>query len=166
MAIKPLKPLKRHSKPLENWQIDYLITGNYPEVATLESWYMCNTNQGAAEWGKHKKWILKDFTQQHPGKRPWAWWRYDAEPRLRVGGIGTPFGKSLSFGVPRSYWDKWCEDYYNGRMNMDHDPFLKARYTYKEGDAKWCVGIDFDDPPLYESQPSYLKRHSLLTKAE
>jgi hypothetical protein len=51
-------------------------------------------------------------------------------------------------------------------MNMDHDPFMKTRYRYKEGDAKWCVGIDFDDPPLFEAQASYLKRHGLLSKAE
>ena len=185
MAVKPLKPLKRHSKPLEDWQIEYLTTGNVPKKTSLEVWEMCFCNYGADAWQKHKKWILKDFISQNPGKRPWAWWEYDAprwqrkfgtwydgtlaEPRKRLTGTGDPnyeylaYVPSFSFGIPVSYVNKFSEEYYNGRRRDVNGELIPCKY--KEGDFKG-VAIDLNDPPLYESQASYLKRHGLLLKSE
>ena len=54
-------------------------------------------------------------------------------------------------------------DFYNGRARDIHGKLIDS--GYKEGDFLG-VALDPDDPPRFESQASYLKRHGLLTKAE
>ena len=91
-------------------------------------------------WNLHRKRVLAAYILEHPGRRPWAWWMWDApqDQRRRIGGLGTglserPDGEHpLSFGRPNAYDD----DYSN------------------------------EDPPRYESERDYLARHGLLTKAE
>ncbi|HUT44564.1 MAG TPA: hypothetical protein VMW95_09520 [Desulfobacterales bacterium] len=154
MAKRPKIILERHSKPLEDWQIDYLTTGNVPERATLEVWEMCFQNYGADAWEKHRDWILRDFIRKNPGRRPWAWWRYDAprwarkfgawfdgtlpEPRLRVGGAGTVAQEKFPAIIPR----------------------------FNCGIPKDWHEIDEHDPPTFEAEASYLKRHGLLSKTK
>jgi hypothetical protein len=105
-------------------------------------------------WREHKNEFLPEFIRKHPGRRPVAWWLYDAprwdrkfdawfdgtlmEPRRQVGGAGaTPWDSGLavvpwfSYGLPNS-WE----------------------------------GYDAADPPRFESQAAYLQRHGLLTEAE
>lgn len=87
--------------------------------------------------------MLAEFIAENPGKRPWAWWQYEAPKQLRrrLGGTGTPasefadcspFAEGTSFGKPR------------------------------------CFGEDYDDgdPPRYEEEAEYLDRHGLLTPEE
>jgi hypothetical protein len=106
-------------------------------------------------WELHRGVILTEHVKENPGTRPALWWRYDAprlpvsafpgcwydgqlpEPRLRLGGTGTPAYEvravkpSFPYGIP----DVW-------------------------------VGIDEEDPPVFESQASYLKRHRVLFAGE
>src|SRR5438045_3025684 len=108
-----------------------------------------------ALWSEHGGDIVEEHVEESPGTRPSRWWEFDAprskrgtypgrfydgqlcEPRLRVGGIGTPAYEcravvpSFSYGLP----DIW-------------------------------VGIDEDDPPIFESQAAYLKRHGLFLVGE
>jgi hypothetical protein len=81
--------------------------------------------------------ILKTWCRQHPGSRPWAWWRFEApEPRRRVGGQGEQqagIHDEGAFGLP-GYWNEET--------------------------------LDADDPPVFESEASYLERHGLLTTSE
>jgi hypothetical protein len=121
--------------------------GSKPNVwacVGLEPWVVL-------KWAEHKGTLLAEWTEAHPGTRPWVWWELDSprlpavgdghyddgkrpEPRQRVGGTGgEPTHSGVTFGLPSG----WCDD--------DFDP---------------------SDPPTYESQASYLDRHGLLTEAE
>ncbi len=183
-----------HEPPLKDWQVHYLLTGKDPEYEkpsfnhklASDSWDWSD-GEATVAWEKNKKWILKDFIRKHPGRRPFAWWCSDAPrwtkklnnfldgklpaPRRRIGGTGTPcyevlaHAPSFNFGLPVEFVSKFLEDYYNGRQNFDNDPFMKARYHYKEGDFKG-VAIDPNDPPTFEAEATYLKRHKLLSKSE
>jgi hypothetical protein len=97
--------------------------------------------------------VLGDWISDRPGTRPRGWWAFDApEQRRRLGGVGEPicefagwfdFGPS---GLPEGA--EWPADaalvHYYGRGRV----------------------IDPLDPPLYEAQATFLKRHGLLTAAE
>ena len=139
------------------------------------------------DWEKHKTQILDDFIEKNPGRRPFCWWKFSAprwsrpywadlfpgefpEPRQRVGGIGTEIYEVLNikprfyFGIPIDFVDQWTADFYNGRLeHLKKDTFLK--YDYKEGHFAG-IGLDVNDPPQYEAEATYLKRHSLLLKSE
>jgi hypothetical protein len=194
MPKKKPKRKERKSPPnLEPWKIRYLITGKMPDKETIEKekidpveiWEFQDEKGADQAWQDFGESILSDYIKQHPGKRPWKWWRVDSprwqrkfgawfddtlpDPRLRVGGIGTETYEVLSvkpwfnFGIPLSFIDKWSEDYYNGRAkDKDGNP-IKSQC--KPGDFKG-IGIDFDDPPMFEAEASYLKRHNLLLKSE
>lgn len=104
-------------------------------------------------WAEIRDDELAAWIDEHPGRRPWGWWRFDAprEPlalavdriwrddertiahRRRIGGSGTPEPSALifSFGIPEC----WIE-------------------------------IDLSDPPRFESEATYLQRHRLLTPGE
>ena len=133
--------------------------------------------------------VLAVWLEEHPGTRPRTWWRVDAprqpagrwpgcfwdgvleEPRLRLGGIGTPAHEVLNYvpayysGIPYPWvtaWDvAWCTgtardihgELINPQAADDPEPFLG-------------VAIDPTDPPRYEAQAAYLKRHKLLLRGE
>ena len=89
-------------------------------------------------WELHREALLAEFAEEHPGRRPGFWWRIESpEPRVRVGGTGTPahevwdFEPSFNRGIP----DRWAT-------------------------------FDAQDAPVYESQASFLKRLGLLLPGE
>jgi hypothetical protein len=189
MARKNAKrKVKIEQKPL--WLLKYLALGKIPEPkqeGVLECFMLRGNRRNEKKmWEKYKNFILADWLQNRPGTRPWAWWRFDAprwqksfngayfegtlpEPRQRVGGVGGPQFEHLgvkprfSFGVPVDWLDQFMADYYNGRARDKHGEMIPCKY--KEGDFSG-VALDLDNPPLYESEASYLKRHGLLTKSE
>ena len=133
-------------------------------------------------WLQHRSTLLQEWIKQHPGTRPWAWWKFDSpkEPvagwefkhsaqRLRLGGNGTPSHEVLSVwggferGIPNSWIDQREADYYNGKMKDIHGKPIPTKY--KEGDFKG-MAIDPEDPPRFESEAAYLDRHGLLSTAE
>ena len=74
-----------------------------------------------------------------PGERPSMWWFAEAPaPRRQVGGIGVP---------------AWIEQ-----------PAIMPEYALGIP-ASWAW-IDPRDPPAYESQAAYLRRHGLLAPSE
>ena len=84
-------------------------------------------------WEAHRDELM---AERGPGRRPWAWWQFEApEPRRRVGGVGTsilhPAGHNGS-GVPSLYGD----DY------------------------------DTTNPPTYETEREFLERLNLLLPGE
>ncbi|GEM_PF-6028639 len=101
--------------------------------------------------------VLAYYSRLHPGRRPRLWWRFCApqadlfawlfpaaaerpqfaQPRKRVGGRGVPAWERFAY-VP-------AFDYGVPAHWADSDP---------------------DDPPRFESQASYLRRHELLSPAE
>ena len=89
--------------------------------------------------------------------------------RKRLGGIGTPTfevlacGLSFACGIPMSFVDQWECDYYNGRARDIHGNPIGT--DFKEGDFEG-VAYDRKNPPFYESESAYLRRHALLSDIE
>jgi len=130
-------------------------------------------------WRQYGADILAEHIAKFPGTRPARWWDFDAprsvteptqcELRLRLGGVGTPQHECLatylapSFGVPTSWVSEWMVDYYNGRArNIQGEPIGAE---YRNGHFPYDA-LDPADPPMFESEAAYLKRHGLLSKGE
>jgi hypothetical protein len=90
-------------------------------------------------WGPS---VLTRWIEERPGTRPSLWWKYQApEPRRRVGGIG------------RTQWEAgedWLPLYVCGI------PASRECWSF----------TDLSDPPQFEAQAVYLKRHGLLAPSE
>lgn len=137
-------------------------------------------------WRQYRDEFLPTFILKNPGKRPLPWWQWDAprwqdpfdgvyfhgtlpEPRLRIGGIGTPDYEVLNYvpsfvkGIPTGWVSKFDEEYYSGRRKDIHGNPIGTEY--KEGHFKGKA-IDPENPPVFESETAYLQRHGLLTDAE
>ena len=134
-------------------------------------------------WAEMGEGIVAEWVAKRPGTRPSCWWQWSAPraddhchrpggmpvPRLRLGGIGTPRSEVLNivprlhFGLPIDWVSAWEADYYNGRALDIHGNRIGT--GYEEGHFKG-VPPDPNDPPCYESQAAYLKRHGLLLPGE
>lgn len=123
-----------------------------------------------AAWNALRDDVLIEWVKQHPGTRPLWWWLFDApEPqRRRLGGIGDPSHEHL--GIEQSYEygiaEYWVTPYdfqlYNGRAVDIHG---RKILDYQEGNFSGRAP-DPNDPPQFESQPTYLARHGLLSPQE
>ena len=124
-------------------------------------------------WEAHKGTLLKEWIERQPGTRPSRWWWYEApaEPvvnskvftsgqwsdahRRRLGGTGTPnyevlaYAPHFEYGIPEGWID---------------ESDMKAHAIFFKGKA--VFSIDPNDPPTFESEATYLKRHNLLMKEE
>ena len=92
-------------------------------------------------WEQHREYLLAQWISQHPGTRPWAWWRFDdeiPEPRRRLGGIGQTMAERY--------------------------PAVVAHFE-KGLPASW-VEINEDDPPTFLSEAAYLLQYGILTASE
>lgn len=132
-----------------DWLDDFLVDGAEPamDAPGVNIFIFIDPGQAAIEaWREHGARVLARFVRDHPGTRPWAWWLADApEPRRRLGGTGDPLRFArLAFGVP----DSW--------QTAAHAGSCMAR----------GVPVDPRDPPVFESEATYLKRLALLTPAE
>ncbi len=134
-------------------------------------------------WEELGEGIVAEWVAERPGTRPSCWWCWSAPraaeyqdlrgglpmPRLRLGGVGTPQSEvlcvvpRLHLGLPIDWITAWEADYYNGRALDIHGNRIGS--SYKEGDFDG-VAPDPSDPPRYESEASYLKRHDLLLPGE
>lgn len=110
---------------------------------------------GRALWREHGEAVLSEWVVETPGTRPSTWWRVDApDPRQRVGGIGTPLHECTAYvmelvcGVPL----RWLTPALAKRG------FLRPIVEYP--------AIDPANPPVFESQATYLDRYNLLLPGE
>jgi len=183
----PRRPrrLKKLRVPISEHLKKYLLTGEHTNedfevFLLLKDWVKLK-----AIWNSHREELMPEFIEENPGKRPWAWWRFDAprcevkmeawfdgtfpETRKRVGGTGTPDYQFSEYvlhfekGIPKRWLTQSQVDYYNRRAKDIHENPMKIKY--KEGDFQG-VAIDPEDPPMFESEAAYLKRHGLLTTIE
>jgi hypothetical protein len=136
----------------------------------------------AALWDAHAERIVAAHVSLYPGTRPERWWQYSAprlaapglyydgllpEPRLRVSGMGTPASEVLacvptfSFGLPFIWISQRQVRYYSGLAVDIHGSPIGGTLAVFDG-----VAIDPDDPPTFESQAAYLKRHGLFLAGE
>ena len=120
-------------------------------------------------WDELNSEIIAAWISKHPATRPSLWWEFDSPGhRERVGGIGTVQSDVLAvvphyeFGIPTGWVSKFLEDYFNGRKVDIHGQKIG---TNNEGDFKGKA-IDPRDPPRFESQGTYLRRHGLLSESE
>ena len=106
-------------------------------------------------WKTRGEAVVVDHVDDNPGTRPARWCEFDAprlpigtfpgcgyggelpEPRKRLGGVGTPAYEVKCF-----------------------------KPSFSDGLPNIWVGVEEDDPPIFESQASYLKRHSPLMAGE
>jgi hypothetical protein len=139
-----------------------------------------------ALWDSHRDSIVAEHVEDSPGTRPGRWWEYDSprsprgtypgagydgevpEPRKRIGGTGTPAYEVLcykpyfSFGLPVSFISPWDVEYYTGVAVDVNGKLINPKPS---GRFKG-VAIDPDDPPMFESQATYLDRHGLFLPGE
>jgi hypothetical protein len=159
----------------------------YPEPEHISGWELsgptpldfptCSFEACRAFWASAQEQILPDWIRQFPGSRPSYWWLFDAprissheverhgwtgcyfvlqlcEPRQRLGGIGDPKFEHLAYvpsfhcGVP----DDWLQ--------------ADDLRTWPSLVASGAAAIDPNDPPRFESQATYLRRHGLLQPGE
>ena len=162
MTVKP-ESAKRQNAVLPAWKSRFFEAGILDKVPEFDAYYTgtdwiyhsaLDPDPVKLEWSISRKKILKSWIDAHPGTRPYAWWCFDApETRQRVGGTGTPkhevlkYAATCVFGIPR-YWI------------TPQDTGILGRAVHKG------KPVDKNDPPLFESQATYLERHGLLSDKE
>jgi hypothetical protein len=137
-------------------------------------------------WETHRDEVLAQYIADNPGSRPSLWWHYDApriqvgtypdcfwdgklaEPRGRLGGVGTPRHECLayvphfSYGLPTTWVTQRDVEHYARTARGLHGDL---KYPKPSGTFEG-VAVDPDDPPTYESQAAYLERHGLFLPGE
>jgi len=162
MSAKPENPLRRNTTP-PAWKLRFFEVGILDRIPEFDAYYIgsdwlyhmaLDPDPVKIEWVRSRKKILESWLSNHPGTRPYAWWCFEAPGnRLRVGGTGTAkhdvlqYAATCVFGIPR-YWI------------LPQDTGILTRPGFKG------KPLDANDPPLYESQTTYLERHGLLTEFE
>jgi hypothetical protein len=128
------------------WARKFFLTGGQPgreedghdEYVSAYFFHMPGEPDLKDLWERWRGELLPAWIREHPGTRPWGWWRFDAPShRLKVGGSGVlyPDGEQVAgFALP--------------------------------GDGFWDEDPDPKNPPLFESEAAFLKRHGLLDAAE
>jgi hypothetical protein len=91
-------------------------------------------------WQQLRSELLREFIAENPGKRPFAWWKFDAPEPMRRLIEGYDFQADPEVSrIPRDLVNGW----------------------YSAGGWE-----EFRDPPIIETESAYLDRHGLLTAAE
>lgn len=119
----------------------------------------------------HEGEVLEEWINTRPGTRPTCWWKWTAPRhgnrpyalRQRLGGAGTSridwaeavnlehACLDLAFGIP-THW-----------IDAAEIPWLRQRDPAGHLDL---VPFDPTDPPVFEAQAAFLRRHSLLLPEE
>jgi len=138
----------RRAQPADSWQLQFLLTGKLPPDDDPDynpfdglDWRYSRKSDPARElWEKEGARLLSAWIRQHPGTRPFAWWRYQApERRRQIGGSGMAAS------------DKW--------------PAVMPRFD-DFGRSGWMVDVNPEDPPVFETEKDYLDRLGLLKARE
>jgi len=139
-----------------DWLTGYLLSGIEPEkspdINIFEVLGMCiEGDRRRAAWEDARDSIMQKWNL--PGCRPFAWWVYDA-PRLPIGTF------------PGCYYDGKLPEprrYLSGAGKPRHEQFC---YAPSQHFGIWSWYGDPDNPPKFETQFDYLKRHGLLLPGE
>jgi hypothetical protein len=137
-AVLPFTPHRtRPSTSMWRWLLSGQRRGPW--------YYLLRKDPQEVVWATYRELVLDHYIKRHPGSRPWAWWRFSApEPRQRLGGTGDPLDACTNLREQPYCWGvPW-----HWRQEGDH---------FKRG-----VPLSAADPPLFESEASYLRRLKLL----
>jgi hypothetical protein len=104
-------------------------------------------------WREYRDEFLPEFISRNPGRRPLAWWQWDA-PRQPDHGSGCSFEGTLP--EPRKRIGG------KGELHEGYVPAYQFGFP-QHWDSKT---LDPDDPLIFESQTAYLIRHELLSAQE
>src|ERR1019366_9844751 len=106
-------------------------------------------------WNRARGECLGAWLKDHSGTRPAVWWRFDA-PRL-------PFGT-----WPGCFWDGRLQEPRKQISGAGCDASAISAYmpTFELGLPSCWAAFEEADPPVFESQAAYLRRHGLLTPHE
>jgi hypothetical protein len=117
-------------------------------------------------WQAHGDDVVAEWIADNPGTRPAKWWKYTAEHmRERVGGVGSPAHEALAYvpyyvyGIPAIWLLTSGVGYFNGQS-------LDWRQGATGAIDPNAVPVDPRDPPRFEAEATYLKRHGLLLPGE
>jgi len=152
---------KRHEINLSDVEIAYLSDGDSQLFSPSDRYQLDSLKAGLSTffsdvkprdlWNQYRNVFLPEYIRKHPGKRPYAWWQWDA-PRQPDGGSGA-------------YWEGILPE---PRKHAGGGPFefqkgFVPRYEYG---VPVHVTYSEYDPPFFESQAAYLMRHGLLSETE
>jgi len=165
-----MKRKDQKQEEVPRWKVYTLTTGYEHREAPPAAYVAWSEKDQKATWRKIRQQVVKDWVRETSGCRPWGWWLFDApEPRRRLGGTGTPAHEVLNqkpsywFGLPDDWVTQFDVEFYNGRAKDIHGNIIPT--PFKDGDFSGQA-IDPEDPPIFESQAAYLKRHNLFLPGE
>jgi hypothetical protein len=157
---------KRDQLPdVEDWQIGVLLDWDLTEfeVSPAELWFFTSgvEERMSQIWTAFSHDLVEEFTNTRPGRRPRIWWAQTA-PKMatseleRHGWMHTFFAAALP--SPR-------------RQLGGSGAVLWHRYpsyvpVYERGLPALWDRIDAVDPPAFESEAEYLRRHKLFLPGE
>jgi len=106
-------------------------------------------------WNDYRDYVLPEFVEMNPGKRLSLWWEYDAPQ------INTTWPGVTRITDPRIK--------VSGYLYLPWDSGKSIKPYYHKGIP--CLSRVFDiylveNPAMFESEATYLKRHGLLSKTE
>ena len=141
---------RTHRRQHRRWTPEHretLLTGRCYFHEHAPGFYLAsgdlNLNQIEAAWRELEDDLLARFVLDHPGARPWAWWRFDAPE-------------------PTRQWISGFDAFANGPVDLLVSEIL-------DWGVGWYVSVgegEFKDPPIVETQAGYLERHGLLIDVE
>ena len=137
----------------EAWRKYINDESDYPKMEIL-----LEDDQEEPIWQTWGPSVLARWIQERPGTRPSLWWKFSA-PRLPAQGTKTfydgtiPEPRQRLGGVGRTQMD----------AGADWVPFYRCGLP---ASRECWEFFDPSEPPVFESQASYLKRHGLLTPEE
>ena len=139
---------KKNNKLQDSW-LNYLLTGK--ELKLDIQFFILKEKGKEKLWDLHKDEILPRWIKKNPWTRPFAWWELDA-----------PWNEKRKPEIHRGYKKYFpkVRKMVNGRGKLNLGLF------YQFGVPCDWAEIDTADPPLYETEGAYLKRHGLLTEEE
>jgi hypothetical protein len=108
-------------------------------------------------WRTVRDELLEACTAQRPGTRPSLWWELDA-PRQPAGGAHKGWWYDGQLQEPRKRL--------GGKGETPWDMGLAVVPWFRCGVPAYWETFDVNDPPVFESQATYLDRNGLLTAAE
>jgi hypothetical protein len=134
---------------------DQAIPGDDSETKFAIILLEAGDGEGLRElWSRARGEVLTGWLRDRPGSRPSIWWRLDAPRQL----LGTHGG---------AFYDGKFEQPRKQLSGAGCDASLISAYmpSYESGLPTSWAGYEEADPPVFESQAAYLRRHGLAHSA-